>query len=52
MKEILPVPGTPGTRVTILTHDPQSEGVLVAHTVITAGSQMWRRQNEPLVLFF
>lgn len=31
----LPVPWTPGTGITIFLHHPQSEGVLVAHTVIT-----------------
>lgn len=31
----LPVPGTPGTGITIFLHHSQSEGVLVAHTVIT-----------------
>lgn len=41
---VSPVPGTPGTQVAVLANDPQGEGVLVAHTVITADSKQSKKR--------
>ena len=37
MKDVSPVPWTPGTGYAVLADHPEREGVLVAHAVITSG---------------